>query len=349
MRNAASTQSLPLRPPSRQDAAASCSQLGIPSYRSLDPFYSREVDRQADRQKDLKQTVVVADLLPFGDRNSLEELQSAALRRAFGLVPQVGRSLAPDSQADPRRRLLLQTVRRPPSRRQIADWFRVRAVLKKHDEQGTKLPEAPQAHFVANSGCLGDDPKPEEDTEGRRKRKGKRKIYVVKHDEDSDGSEMSCSSLSSCEEDPVVQSSAARTRPLDFCSPIFTKDRTVLLTQPPPRSILRQSSRDSGKSRGDSPPLTRTVSCAESAEAAAEEVPPGRLKRRRISWDLPGRHSEGTEEDDQQVNESIGSSNELSESIMNRVKVNCNELFLYCTVCIVKSFIFANCVTEQVF
>jgi hypothetical protein len=84
-----------LVPPTRQEVEDSCSQLGIPSYRSIPPFYSRETDRLADRQqKDMKlQQTVHSDeqLAAFeGARSALEQLQTAAMARTFGVVPRLG-------------------------------------------------------------------------------------------------------------------------------------------------------------------------------------------------------------------------------------------------------------------
>ncbi len=84
-----------LVPPTRQEVEDSCSQLGIPSYRAIPPFYSRETDRLADRQqKDMKlQQTVHSDeqLAAFdGARSALEQLQASAMARTFGVVPRVG-------------------------------------------------------------------------------------------------------------------------------------------------------------------------------------------------------------------------------------------------------------------
>jgi hypothetical protein len=84
-----------LVPPTRQEVEDSCSQLGIPSYRAIPPFYSRETDRLADRQqKDMKlQQTVHSDeqLAAFeGARSALEQLQASAMARTFGVVPRLG-------------------------------------------------------------------------------------------------------------------------------------------------------------------------------------------------------------------------------------------------------------------
>jgi hypothetical protein len=84
-----------LVPPTRQEVEDSCSQLGIPSYRAIPPFYSRETDRLADRQqKDMKlQQTVQSDeqLAAFeGARSAMEQLQAAAMARTFGIVPRLG-------------------------------------------------------------------------------------------------------------------------------------------------------------------------------------------------------------------------------------------------------------------
>ncbi len=84
-----------LVPPTRQEAEDSCSQLGIPSYRAIPPFYSRETDRLADRQQKemkLQQTVHSDEQLAAfeGARSALEQLQAAAMARTFGVVPRLG-------------------------------------------------------------------------------------------------------------------------------------------------------------------------------------------------------------------------------------------------------------------
>ena len=316
-----------LRPPSRQDVVASCPQLGIPACRPLLPFYSKEADRQADRHKDLKQAVA-AELAAFaGARDSLDEQQAAAMGRTFGLVPQLGRSLTPDSQADPRRRVSLQTVRRPPSRQQIADWFRMRAAMKVHDGGATRAGFPSAVNGEESMDCSQDN------NEHQCGTSGKRKVFVVKHDDDSDGSEMSCSSLSSCEENSPL-SSAARTRPLDDCSPVLTKMRTTGQLQPPPRSIMkhRESSEwdgSSSSSQAGSPALTQTPGprgrrAAQTEEAKADKIELlGRLKRRRISWHLPGQSSgEPVQELQHQEIDNLKKNSEsvLSESLLRRVQ-----------------------------
>jgi hypothetical protein len=318
-----------LRPPSRQDVVASCPQLGIPSYRPLQPFYSRETDKQADRQKSLGQAVTV-ELAAFdGARDCLEGEQTAALRRTFSLVPQLGRSLTPESQADPRRRVSLQTVNRPPSRQQINDWFRMRAAMKVYDGGGGVIEaENPSAHNSSQCESL------EGSQESQKKKKSKsspsrRKVFVIKHDEDSDGSEVSCSSLSSCEESPQVLSSAARTRPLEDNSPVFTRVTQVKTMTQPPRSIMkhRSSSGNSEKSVPNLSPalLTATPRLREGLKVKQEderEELPGRLKRRRISWHLPGQTVESCQQNQEDTSDKLSADKpkELSESLLNRIQ-----------------------------
>jgi hypothetical protein len=176
--------------------------------------------------------------------------------------------------------------------------------------------------------------KDEEGVSGR-----KRKVFMVKNDEDSDGSEMSCSSLSSVEEEsPLLLSSAARTRPLSDASPVLTKvtRRSKIVEPTPRRSILKRTdSRNSTENPSPSPASsemqsqksdrilaleTPTVTCDKS-----EQVP-APLKRRRISWDIPGQTAlEGQGFQNEQENKGTGensssSKDQISESLLCRVK-----------------------------
>jgi hypothetical protein len=360
-----------LLPPSREAVVASCSQLAIPTYRSVVPFYSHEADRQADKQKDLKQTVA-GELPTFpGARHSLEQIQEAALAQTYGaVVPRLSSSLAPDSQADPRRRVLLQTVRRPPSRAQIDDWFRMRTAMTVH-ERNTADAISVEGGVAVVSSCHDEsamDFSQDELRSDAASLSGKRKkVYVVKHDEDSDGSEMSCSSLSSSEECPPQLSSAARTRPIehDDCSPILTK--VASQKKLPRRSIMKRrgSSRREGCIDASSPsPILSQASRLKSRDPVLHVRPlaalvesrdgesgglPARLKRRRISWHLPGESGGSAadvgskfssqqeekkfelEDEGSEVLERSSSGSrddQLSESLLCRVKVRRGEISL---------------------
>ncbi len=169
----------------------------------------------------------------------------------------------------------------------------------------------------------------------------KRKVFMVKNDEDSDGSEMSCSSLSSVEEESPPLLSAARTRPLTDSSPVLTKvNRRSKITPTPRRSILKRTdSRNSTENPSPSPAHsemqsqksdrilaleTPTVTCDKSEQL------PAPLKRRRISWDIPGQNmgltsSEGQGFQNEQENKETGENSsslkdQISESLLCRVK-----------------------------
>jgi hypothetical protein len=257
----------------------------------------------------------------------------------------LGSSLDPDSQADPRLRITLQTVRRPPSRAQLADWYRMRAAMKVYDGGGgpVSAPEAAGRVSVRSDEMLplNGSQKDGEDEVGVSGRK--RKVFMVKNDEDSDGSEMSCSSLSSVEEESplLLSSSAARTRPLSDSSPVLTKvTRRTKIAPTPRRSILKRTdSRNSTEDPSPSPAYAEKQS-QKSDRILALETPtvnsekseqlPAPLKRRRISWDIPGQNtglisSEGQGFQKEHKNKETGENSsstkdQISESLLCRVK-----------------------------
>ncbi len=254
----------------------------------------------------------------------------------------LGSSLDPDSQADPRRRITLQTVRRPPSRAQLADWYRMRAAMKVYDGGGPlSAPEAAGLVSVRSDEMLPLNGSQKDEEEGGVPGR-KRKVFMVKNDEDSDGSEMSCSSLSSLEEEsPLLLSSAARTRPLNDSSPVLTKvTRRTKIAPTPRRSIMkRNGSRNSTENPSPSPAHSEMQS-QKSDRILALETPtvtsekseqlPAPLKRRRISWDIPGQNpdltaSEGqgfqNEQEKKETGENSSSTkDQISESLLCRVK-----------------------------
>jgi hypothetical protein len=252
----------------------------------------------------------------------------------------LGGSLDPDSQADPRLRVTLQTVRRPPSRAQLADWYRMRAAMKVYDGGGpVSVPEA-AGHVSLRS----DDMMPmngsqkEEEEEGVSGRK--RKVFMVKNDEDSDGSEMSCSSLSSVEEEsPLLLSSAARTRPLSDASPVLTKvTRRTKIAPTPQRSILKRTDSRNSTENPSTSPAHSEMQSQKSDRILAVETPtvtsdkceqlPAPLKRRRISWDIPGQNpgltaAGGRDFQNEEKNKETGENSnqdQISESLLCRVK-----------------------------
>jgi hypothetical protein len=252
----------------------------------------------------------------------------------------LGSSLDADSQADPRRRVTLQTVSRPPSRAQLADWYRMRAALKFYDGGGPLAASEAAGRVSVRSEDMfpmNGSQKDEEGVSGR-----KRKVFMVKNDEDSDGSEMSCSSVSSVEEgSPLLLSSAARTRPLSDASPVLTKvTRRTKIAPTPRRSILKRTdSRNSTEDPSPSPANSEML-IQKSDRILALETPtvisdkseqlPAPLKRRRISWDIPGQNtalisSEGQGFQNEQENKETGENNssikdQISESLLCRVK-----------------------------
>jgi hypothetical protein len=217
----------------------------------------------------------------------------------------------------------------------------MRAAMKVYDGGGPLLsaPEAAGRVSVRSDELmsLNGSQKDEEGLSGR-----KRKVFMVKNDEDSDGSEMSCSSLSSVEEEsPLLLSSAARTRPLTDSSPVLTKVvRRSKIAHTHRRSILKRTdSRNSTENPSPSPAYSEMQS-QKSDRILALETPtvtsdkseqlPAPLKRRRISWDIPGQNtglisSEGQGFQNEQENKEAGENSrslkdQISESLLCRVK-----------------------------
>jgi hypothetical protein len=218
----------------------------------------------------------------------------------------------------------------------------MRAAMKVYDGGGPlSAPEAAGLVSVRSDEMLPLNGSQKDEEEGGVPGR-KRKVFMVKNDEDSDGSEMSCSSLSSLEEEsPLLLSSAARTRPLNDSSPVLTKvTRRTKIAPTPRRSIMkRNGSRNSTENPSPSPAHSEMQS-QKSDRILALETPtvtsekseqlPAPLKRRRISWDIPGQNpdltaSEGqgfqNEQEKKETGENSSSTkDQISESLLCRVK-----------------------------
>jgi hypothetical protein len=211
----------------------------------------------------------------------------------------------------------------------------MRAAMKVYDGGGpVSVPEAAGRVSVRSDEMLPMNGSQKEEEEGGVLGR-KRKVFMVKNDEDSDGSEMSCSSLSSVEDDsPLLSSSAARTRPLTDSSPVLTKvTRRTKIAPTPRRSILKRTdSRNSTENPSPSPANSEMLS-QKSDRILALETPtvttsdkseqlPAPLKRRRISWDIPGQGQgfQNEQENKETGENSSSTKDQISESLLCRVK-----------------------------
>ena len=212
----------------------------------------------------------------------------------------------------------------------------MRAAIKIHADGGSSelAPEAVGCFSDRPEGLMEMDGSQKEEEGQRGGRVKKRKFFVVKNDEDSDGSEMSCSSLSSEEdESPLLLSSSARTRPFTDCSPLLTKitDRTKIVPKPS-RSIMKRSVSVADDS--PSPICSETLSQRSGENVLALTTPtaigetsgelPAKLKRRRISWDIPpetpGRTELQNGQKKQEISEGNRKMDQISNSLLCRVQ-----------------------------